>query len=821
MKHRILLKLSIISLFTFSVSTFDFFLFNRFYADGQCKTKQDLSKYVIEGQTTTQTVQDNIRNLKRDEMITIKLLRQDSEPIKFGIIFSDSKKKSLWSAHEFFKIIEQSADEHEKAIFPDLISCVIDTSFIYSFGLMDSYGLLYALSPTMHEYRTSQINMNAYNFLDLINIFMDIIRSMKVVVRHNFYLKKFNELDIGIAQIVNGPNVRIQGKLRRLHKIRKANLCKPETMRSYQQIYNSYVRFNNIEKFTKNIDLSTFESCQNVNLIDIWQLFIEKYTINYAVRTGVTIDFADCVSGVASDCPDEFEFLWINQEYKNTLMNFTRTALRYKTMSIIDFLINLLENVKNHYLRKKVIFNLDIINSKIEQKTKMFQKITHEQNEILGLDMNIFALVPGDKKNEANEFLKNKKEEIKQEIINGDNESKQEIAALKKVMEDPMRDVGVVEEVKRLVNKDKIQEFDNLENKKEELVKLEFEQIHEMEIKLMAKKAEVRNQYLEIEQASLQKAAEMSKDMKIYQYELQLIELVKQSNGKSFVDVMKENPQLALKVKEEWAKRGINFDLENDQEKASIESADEVNIAEEHSHDDSESSVTASESSSEEELSVDYMRQQNLLGVKIYDAFKRDELEIDQSLTMDFDEDVNHFNFDLIAEMKQETNSGFAQDFIKSNFNVDVSREGIQQDGKEENVLANYQKAIEADNALALKHSLKSNILREASLKLEVEEKRKLMEIGKILEAKEKILAMKNEGLAHEMEIIALEATIQSKTAGLIRLFGELDDVGVLGDGVKRMSISDVRDDYSVFQLEQVQSLSHLEQMDEVRRLII
>jgi hypothetical protein len=820
MKQNMLLKMSIISLLALTVSPFDLFLFNRFYADGKCKTKEDLSKYVIQGHTTT-NVEDDIRTLKRDEMITIELLRQDAESIKFGIIFSDSKKKSLWSAHEFFKIIEKSTDKNEKAIFPDLISCVIDTSFIYSFGLFDSYGLIYALSPTMYEYRMSQVNMTSYNFLDLLNIFLDIFKAMKVVFRHNFYLKKFNELDIGISQIVSGPNVQIKGKLRRLHLIRKANLCNPSKMRTYKEMHNSYLRFNKIENYSRNIDLNEFQTCQNINLHDIWKLMIEKYTVNHAASTGQLIDFADCVSGVTplSDCPDDFEFLWQNQEYRTVLMQFTRTGLRYKTNSILNFLINLIESIKNHYLKKKVVMNLNIIAGDVEHKKQTFTNIAEEQNEILNLDESLLKLVPADKKIQVEKILNDKEKEIKNEMIHGDHSHGKDIITMKKVMEDPMRDMEVVEEVKKLVGKDNTQAFTDLENQKEKILNLELTQIHEMEVQLIAKKTEIRKEYLEVEQASLQKAGNMAKNVEIYKYELQLIQLVKESNGKSFIDVMKENPDLALKVQEEWSKRGINFSL--DKEEKSKDSIDKEEIPSEHSHDESESSVTASVESSEEDLSVDQLRNQDLLGIKMYDAFKRDELEL-EDLTMDFDEDTNHLNFDLLTEAKQETKSGYAQDFIKEKFGVDVSQKGIEGNGVEENVLINYQKAADVDEAMAIKHSLKAKILREASLGLEFEELQKLTEVEKIIDAKEKIIELKNENTSDNREAIKnLEIVIQSKTASMVQAFGELDDVGVLGDGVRRMSMEDVADDFSVFQLEEIPGFSFLEQMDENMRIII
>ena len=299
----------IISLLAYTSISLDFFLFNRFYSDGSCKNINELSKYVIEGNTEkANTINDlgeesdgdNLGKIRRDKMVTIQLLRKDADPVKFGLVISDSNKKKLWAAHDFFKILNESNDIYEKSIFPDYISCVEDRSFFYSFGYFDSYGLIYGLAPTMFQYRTNQLHQESYSFLDVTNIFLDILHAMKILIKHEYYIKKFIELHVGVSRLVSGADFKVQGKLRRLHNFRKGReSCKPSEMKSFDEMLKLFNKVNQRENYYPNVDMNHFEVCQIVNLHDIWKLLEEKYVSNFMSSQGITLMLEECLYGTA------------------------------------------------------------------------------------------------------------------------------------------------------------------------------------------------------------------------------------------------------------------------------------------------------------------------------------------------------------------------------------------------------------------------------------------------------------------------------------------------------------------------------------------
>jgi hypothetical protein len=795
---------------------------------------------MIEGTNHSKT-QVTSDNLKRDELVTVQLFRKDAEPIKFGIVFSDHKKKSLWSANEFFHDIQANGTNYEKSIFPDLISCIEDRSMIYSFGLFDSYGLMYALSPTLYQYRVSQLGRPEYSFLDLIHIFIDVFKASRILIAKGYFLKDFDERDIGITRVVNGANATVKGKIRQLHNIRKAHVsCNPQHFVVYKTMLSSYNRRNQRENWTRNIALENYESCQIINLHLIFKLLVEKLTVSFFHATGNTLMFDECIFGTAdpSECPEELNTLWQSDHYKETLSKFLFAGLRYKPLSSADFLINLLEAIKTDFLEKKVKAQLDILTSKVTHRREFLHEIKTEEKQIQSMDQKIADLVPLDKKTQLDQILEEKRKEVQVNLDQGKVKN-QDIHAMNIFRIDPMMDLHVEEMVIDLIPEQKKKEAMELHDQKENVLQKEMDQIFKEEKQLNAQKKKIKDEIKLIKMQSMEEAEEIFKKQMKNQNELKLIEMVKQSDGKTSIEILQENPSLAAKVRQEWEKKGIKFKPLDPETIKKIEqengsSVDKENIG--SSVDKSEHTDSSGNSEEFDEDNISEMLSQEsldligleddeeLLGRKISDDFAREDLDLD-GLTLDLDEEEgDQANVELLNQLHQETLEDGAIEKIKKNFDFDVSTETLQKTKDEDQMLLNYQKAGKIDEAMAIQHALKNKLMNEYSLSAELNSEHKLIEVDKLLKRKKQLIELKNSNVdgRNDRKIKDIEIEIEAKIAGMYSGFGKLENIGIMDSSVKTITLLELGEENSIDELENLHGVSFLEELDEINmRLLI
>ena len=153
--------------------------------------------------------------------------------VQFGLYYTKYNKSKLFNAHKFYTEILNTIDESKRSYFPDLITCVSYIPFFSIFGLRDSYGLMYKLSPTINEYKLIDPSGNHTNFLDLISIYLDVLKATQIMISQDYFLKKMNENDVGVIREIKGSNVHLRGKLRRIHNLRLKHRCRPDDMKLY------------------------------------------------------------------------------------------------------------------------------------------------------------------------------------------------------------------------------------------------------------------------------------------------------------------------------------------------------------------------------------------------------------------------------------------------------------------------------------------------------------------------------------------------------------------------------------------------------------
>lgn len=818
----------------------DFFFFNRFYNDGTCKSVLELSKYMIQGKSEHESV--STENLKRDELVTIQLFREDAEPINFGIVFSDSNKKSLWSANEFFHDIQTNGDEYERSIFPDLISCIEDRSMIYSFGLWDSYGLMYALAPTMFQYQNNYLNKMYYSFLDVVNIYLDVFKAYQVLLKKEYFLKTFDERDVGITRVVNGPNVMIKGKIRQLHNIRKSKIsCKPNEMSIYPQMVKMFERSNQRDNWTRNISMYHYEVCHIVNLYQIWLQMIEKFTVNIMIESGIQLMFDECLYGSIprEQCPSEFDYLWDSQFHQQILHKFMYSALRYQPLSIADYLIEMLDSLKTDYLEKKVRHQLDELSDKSKRRHQLIKTVHEDEQKMEKLDSDIMKLVPEQRKQDLNLVLEEKQKEV-QAQLDAQTGEKKPVHQLNLILEDPMMDMDVEKKVLDMIAPEQKSQAEKLLNEKDVVHTQEMSIIFKEEKEILKVKKTVEIQIDEIKKKMTKNAEDMFKISKQSENELKLIQLVRESDGKSISDIMKENKELAAKVRQEWERKGVKFSALTLAEVAQMEenkkakelgtinkiikkSSEQSDQMENNSVDSSSfNHDDISEQLSLESIDLLNMNNQDLLGKRITEDFERDELDL-EGLTLDLDEEENLFNDTFLRDLHAETIPSEAEKKIKKNYNFDVNFETIKKEKDEDTMLINYQKAGKIDEAMALKHALKNAIINEYSLEANERSQQKLEEIEFILQKKKELIELKkdNSDGKNDETINTIEIMINSKIGGIYSGFGELENIGISKVGVKTISLWEFGEDFSEVELKMVKGVTHLEELPSVDRLLI
>ena len=813
-----------------SICGFDFFLFNRFYKDGTCKTVNELTKYVISGKEGT---------LTKDKLVTMELISKDSMPIKFGVFFSDSNKRKLRSAHNFFNTEYSQMTELEKSLFPDLISCVENSYYFITFGIFDSYGLFYRLVPTIKEYTHTDLSGNAFSLLNYVEIYMDIFKALKVLISKGYFLRKISLKDIGIVRNIQGPLIHLKGKLRRLHLLRKADTyCYPNRMHSYLIMEKTYTHYNKIENWTKNINLSHYQSCYDINLFDTWHLFIREIIGYLRTYENKELTYMKCIENpnYSEGCLPQFDVIWKNNKIRKNLFNLEVVALRYRGESIVDFLISVLAIIKTSLIKDEAEREFNSMTKDLQIKTEKFDVIKNDNLEIDQINEEQRKMITNPENIKLFKKLEaTRKSEILEEIGHTDLHDKQKQISQGGAFKNILKDETIINEVERLVDHEQVPKFKNLQAKKLLLMKKDVDIKEDIKEEFDANKKIIRSKFQRIVKRAIKETLIMKKNLQMNSIELEIIDRLKSDSSKTILEILMEDTDLQEQLKKEYEAKGLEFSLELVQEKLAKqqESLTPTIVNNDHEPEDSEESSEISIDSEEQSLDPSTLTQEELLseadyqantiGIKAKQEFEREELFLD-GLSIDYDEDVHKINHDYIIEYFKETNPEYTEQFLQDRFGIPVRKNKEEKDSQsEDSLLIDNEKLGELNNLLALKHELRGQLIVDASLKMEKREIEKSKAVKEILELKNQIIETKSNPKQRDFQLVldALELSLQSKVAYLVSEFGLMDSLFLNDEGLMRTSILDIVEDTKPEELNMLTGIQDFEAFEEPAYYII
>ena len=824
----------------------DFFLFNRFYKDGKCGQKSELDQYKILNEDQT---------LHRDQRVSLQMLSDTQHTLDFVLIFSDYHKKSLWSAHKFFTNIVPKLQIEERQFFPNLITCLEDSFFIYSFGLLDSYGLIFELSPSIREYQRGLIGENRLSFMDIIDIYLDLFKAFRVLIRNDYFVKDFTTDDIGIVNNVSHANAHVRGKIRSLDRFRVASdTCNPETMQRFAFLEANYRAWNIQNGLNDDLDLSTAESCQNTNLWDLFQSFLETMNKYYMEMKGEnSFPFQYCLTyeDLENPCPEEFNFIWKKSEIKRKLTLVRKNIMRYTSASVVAYLIYVLESVKTDYLIKLTTKEEKLLSTDIQHKKQVKENVKKHNSEIVVLESSMEALLDKQKQGEISQFKKTYQSELNIQLQTP-NLTNVEINILKKYESEPLRDSRFVNGIKQYVNLDHQEEFSNLELQKENLITQNHDEMEEFRSSIRKTRKSIQRKFHKLARQASNHSDEIIRNpIKARMSSFLVVEPIQQNNSQELNDIEEYRSPISIphmssqknyskinvegsyvlidEIKDQKRNSNIKFQDKtmssvHSSQNSTLSTKEDVfetarssqRIIKDHadSVDQTQSQISyfskdmlGSQETSSLTSNLDTQQSSSLSNFKYDKAlaqnFERQSLEV-AGLSLDFDEDFSDPNI-----------AGFTENFLLETQNVDTNQKvfdnfGITQKSvepiqnpqmqqkftSEAFLILENKKIGQLDGLQSLQHTWKSQILVKSSLSFEERELKKMIRLKDILGIKQSLMNLKsvNSGVGSK-EISEIETLLQNKISELSMEFGEVDTLFLNEKGLVKTTVKDMIED--------------------------
>ncbi|MEL6804097.1 MAG: hypothetical protein AAFO91_09980, partial [Bacteroidota bacterium] len=325
------------------IHTLDFYFFQKFYNQGHCKSKSDLKAY---------RVLSDGNQVAKDRMVELALPDASTNGARFAVYLTRWNKGKLRDAHDFYRSVLDSLPAVHRLYFPDLVSCVMNIPFFSLFGLRDSFGLMYRLSPTFDAYVKTELSGNALRVVDVVHVYLDLFKAAQVMGRHHFFLRTLTRKDIGVIEEVKGNNLHLRGKFRRFHNLRSSKRCKPENMDKFGELLESLENWKKLTDTKYSLDLSHPNICFVSNLCQLWDSFLTDAA--RAIHSTEVEQINACIHTESITCPKELDLLWTDEFINRNLTRFTNAGLMYRGDSIVQFLIYHLEKLKSTLILREV-----------------------------------------------------------------------------------------------------------------------------------------------------------------------------------------------------------------------------------------------------------------------------------------------------------------------------------------------------------------------------------------------------------------------------------------------------------------------------------
>lgn len=358
----------------------------RYYNSNECYDASQLSKF--------DKHEDPSKN--KDKFIQMKAhVRSAGTTMNMGAFFSSDNKSQLIDSHQFFLYINQ-LDSHEKKYFPSHVYCYKQVNFfLYGFGAWDSYGIVYVLNPSIDEYATnSVVSSSKWSFLDLFEIFLDYSRALEVIIKNNYYVANMSSDDLGIyLKRENDGEVKVQGRLRLLHKMRKGDDDSNCEYKKMDQFIN-YLNYYKVNSGSSDVPLKGVSTCQMLNINSMYDIFEEK--ARQVMRDDfrdADLNFSHCFEDntkFRSKCPEPLKPIWDSKNMRYLYRSIRKLGMKWTADSIIERTIEIFEKLRDGEInRLAVIEKKKLIKMKLQQKFKEIQQKNAQKRIIKLMKENI------------------------------------------------------------------------------------------------------------------------------------------------------------------------------------------------------------------------------------------------------------------------------------------------------------------------------------------------------------------------------------------------------------------------------------------------
>ena len=805
----------------------DIFFFSKYYNQGQCKSVEELKKYVLSG---------NEQNPRYDVVEKLILTNEDQPIVDFGLYLTWNNKSELKASHSFFYDVYPLMSETEKVYFPDMVTCVSKIPFFSMLGLFDTYGLMYKLVPGLDQNRQEDISGNDYNLEDLVDIFLDIFKAMNVVFKSGYYLKNVEADDIGVVEDSEDLNTHIRGKLRHLHKLTKTSgACDYKSMPSFSVMLENY---NSKKTDSKGVlNLNTSNPCQVINVHDTWYLFLDAMTSYFNRTKGSVFHFNNCIEDYINrdNCPQEVSVAWDDLNIRKTLRSVRDVGIKYTSESMARFYIYVLGKMKAGLLQNEVSEETETMRKRMTERQEDLNTLKDDQNKLTDiekLEREILNNKPKKRKSLSeldNEFT-NMVNDIKEEsIINDSTLSKNSQSV---VNSEDMQDKESKEDPK-IQQQEQITELEN------ERIRIEIEEReikNKLESELEIKKKEIRSKFkgivrkalinhravealkiekkIELDQINNQKKkkkmerfSEKDKNLSnkiIVSDDIDNDFMTKEVNMKQVPNqiilqrkIMKSPLESPLKIKQEFQKVNNGKILAEGSNKSN-------NSSEISDYLEEESNSLKQDGDSEQNLEFGQNSEYN----KLQSEIDNEEMIIN-GITIDYSNKFSEDN-SLINNFENEVRTS-----DRKSIKVDLDFES------EDSAIVKDKNKAEKNIENILQHGLKGYVLNAASIQMQSREINKLEMVTEIFNLRNQISTLKNQADSkNNIEIGQLKSQIQSKVLLLIGKFGEAESLVENDTGLEHYTLGDLRDDMTNGELDFIEKMPKLQIDDQRLRMI-
>lgn len=352
----------------------------RYYNSDKCVGKKFLDYFTFG--------QDPMKNL--DQMIRMTYTNDQNYKTNYAAYISSKDKAGLADSHEFFKIVK-NMNKQEREYFPQYVVCIKDVYFfLIGFGSLDSYGLVYRLNPTIHEYTSNSVRGKSnFDFYDLFTVYLDIFRGYKDMANHSYYLKEVTSADVGVS-LEKGQNgdMELQGSIRRLHQLRKGksnSYCDFKKISNYEEHLEKFIE--NIG--SNNIPLNGISTCNNLNI----SAFLDEFFKNAAQAVEAyheekDADFEYCFEENLESyerCPEPMKPIWGNSKQRELMRKIRNSVLKYTTETILDHLIETFETLRDRELSRIAEIERKLLEETRRNKELALQEAERRKQKLIEL----------------------------------------------------------------------------------------------------------------------------------------------------------------------------------------------------------------------------------------------------------------------------------------------------------------------------------------------------------------------------------------------------------------------------------------------------